>query len=131
MSSKKIFALLAAFAWISINEFVRNQFFFKHLWEAHYQSVGLTFPADPANGAIWGLWSLLLASLVYVLLQKFSLWQTTVISWIAGFVMMWLVIGNLGVLPYAVLPYAIPWSLLEGFGAAWIIEKIKGAIRIT
>ena len=38
--------------------------------------------------------------------------------------MMWLVVGNMGVLPFDVLPYAVPWSLLECFGAAWIIGKV-------
>ena len=42
-----------------------------------------------------------------------------------AFVMMWVVIGNLDVLPYGILPYALPLSLLEVFGAAWIIRKFR------
>ncbi|MCC7245638.1 MAG: hypothetical protein IT269_08170 [Saprospiraceae bacterium] len=124
MSSKKILAILGAFAWISLSEFVRNQFFFKHLWEAHYQSMGLTFPAAPVNGAVWGLWSLVFASVIYVLSRKFSVGQTVWLAWVIGFVMMWLVIGNLGVLPMKLLPYALPLSVLECFVAVWIINKI-------
>jgi len=38
---------------------------------------------------------------------------------------MWLVIGNLGVLPWGILPVAIPLSLLEAFLAAFIIKKLS------
>ena len=37
---------------------------------------------------------------------------------------MWVVIGNLGVLPYGLLLYALPLSLLEAFLAALIIKKL-------
>jgi hypothetical protein len=46
---------------------------------------------------------------------------------LAGFVMMWLVIGNLGVLPYGLLFIAVPLSLLEAFLAAFIIVKLSDA----
>lgn len=124
MIVKNILSILAAFAWISANEFVRNQFLFKHLWETHYQSMGLIFPSAPANGAVWGLWSLVFAGVIYALRQRFSFGQTTALAWVIGFVMMWLVIGNMGVLPFAILPYAIPWSFVECLGAVWLIPKI-------
>lgn len=127
MSSKNLLALLAAFGWISVSEFVRNQYLFKYLWEAHYQSLGLQFPAAPSNGAIWGLWSLVFAAVIYVLNQKFTFWQTILLAWVLGFVMMWLVIGNLGVLPFTLLPYAVPLSALECLLAVWLIRKISPA----
>jgi hypothetical protein len=37
---------------------------------------------------------------------------------------MWVVIGNLNVLPTGILLYAIPLSLLEAFVAAWIIKRL-------
>jgi hypothetical protein len=124
MTVKNILSTLAAFAWISANEFVRNQFVFKHLWEAHYQSMGLTFPAAPVNGAVWGLWSLVFAGVIYTLRQRFGFGQTIALAWVIGFVMMWLVIGNMGVLPFSLLSYAIPWSFVECLGAVWLIQKI-------
>jgi len=39
--------------------------------------------------------------------------------------MMWLVIGNLQVLPYGILPVAVPLSLLEVFLAVWIVKKLS------
>jgi hypothetical protein len=38
---------------------------------------------------------------------------------------MWLVIGNLLVLPFSMLPYAIPWSIVEALVASLIIYKIS------
>jgi hypothetical protein len=39
------------------------------------------------------------------------------------FAMMWIVIGNLAVLPYGLLIFAVPLSLLESFVSVWIIKS--------
>jgi len=121
-----IIPVLLATLWISLSEFVRNELLFKSYWIKHYQSLGLVFPSDPINGAIWGLWSLLFAIFIFNLSKKFTLTQTSILSWFAGFVLMWVVIGNLGVLPYGLLLIAVPLSLLEAFIASLIITKITG-----
>jgi len=122
---KTILPIFLATVWISISEFVRNEFFVKSYWTNHYQKLGLTFPAEPVNGAVWGVWSLLFAVAIFILVKKFTLVQTTFISWFAGFVLMWVVIGNLGVLPYGILVYAIPLSILESFVATLIIKRFS------
>ena len=119
-----ILPLLLATIWISISEFVRNEFIVKSFWTSHYKALGLTFPSNPVNGAVWGIWSLLFAIVIFIISKKFTLIQTTLIAWFVGFILMWVVIGNLGVLPYGLLPYAIPLSLIESFLAAWIIKKL-------
>jgi len=120
-----ILPVLLATIWISISEFVRNQLLFKSYWVEHYQAMGLTFPAEPINGAMWGVWSLLFAIAIFILAKKFTFWETTFFSWVIGFVLMWVVIGNLGVLPYGLLVYAVPLSLLEAFLAVWIIKQFQ------
>lgn len=128
MSVKRaVFPVLLATVWISISEFVRNSFLVHDAWLAHYQNLRLTFPEQPVNGAVWGIWSLVFAIIIYVLHQKFTFWQTVLLSWIIGFAMMWLVIGNLGVLPIDILPYAIPLSILEVLVAVLIINKLSPA----
>ena len=62
--------------------------------------------------------------LIYIFSKKFSLLQTTLLAWFIGFVFMWLIIGNLGVLPFGILPYAIPLSILEAYIASFIIHKM-------
>jgi len=120
---KTILPVFLATIWISISEFVRNEFLLKSFWTKHYKDLGLTFPSEPANGAVWGIWSLFLAAGIFILAKKFTLIQTTFLSWFVAFVMMWLVIGNLGVFPYGILLYAIPLSILESFIATLIIKK--------
>lgn len=124
---KTILPILLATIWISISEFARNELLFKSYWTSHYNKLGIEFPSEPVNGAIWGLWSLLFAILIFILAKKFTLWQTTFISWLAGFVLMWVVIGNMDVLPYGLLYFAIPLSLLEAFLASLIIKKTAGS----
>ena len=122
---KTVLPILIATIWISISEFVRNSFLLNNLWTEHYKTLGLTFPEQPINGAVWGIWSLCFAIAIYIFSKKYSLVQTTFLSWFVGFVFMWLVVGNLGVLPFGILFYAIPLSLLEAFVATYIIFKLS------
>lgn len=121
---KVIFPIVVATVWISISEFVRNEILVKSDWVEHYQKLGLVFPSEPLNGAMWGVWSLCLAIAIFVMAKKFSLMQTTLLAWFVGFFLMWLVIWNLNVLPVTILVFAVPLSLLEVFLASFIIKKM-------
>ena len=126
---KKIFPIILATIWISISEFVRNTFLLHNYWTAHYQYLGLTFPEQPINGAVWGIWSLCFAIAIFIFSKKYTMVQTSFLSWFVGFVFMWLVVGNLGVLPIKILIFAIPLSLLEAFLATFIIFKFSKKIE--
>lgn len=119
--------ILAAGVWISLSEFARNELLFKSYWVDHYRTLGLAFPSAPINGAIWGLWSLLFAVAIHILSRKFTLIETTFLAWFMGFVLMWVVVWNLGVLPPGLLVFAVPLSLLEAFLAAWLIRKQRNS----
>jgi hypothetical protein len=120
-TGKSVLAILSATIWISLSEFIRNQFLLKSYWIDHYKSLGLVFPEKPVNGAMWGVWSLVYAIVIFFLAKKFPLFPTVILAWLIGFVMMWIVIGNLGVLPYRLLVYAVPLSILEAFVASVIL----------
>lgn len=60
MLKKTFLPVLLSTNWISISEFLRNEVLFKSYWTEHYAGLGMPFPSEPINGAIWGLWSLLL-----------------------------------------------------------------------
>lgn len=122
---KSLLPILLATVWISLSEFIRNTFLLHHHWIEHYQGLGLTFPKQPVNGAVWGIWSLCFAIAIFIFSKKYTLIQTTLISWFVGFVFMWLVVANLGVLPLEILFYAIPLSILEAFLATYIIFKFN------
>jgi hypothetical protein len=84
----------------------------------------MEFPSEPINGAMWGLWSLLFAISIFVITRKFNVLESSILAWVFGFVMMWVVLGNLSVLPFGLLLYAVPLSMLEVFLAVWIIKKV-------
>jgi hypothetical protein len=119
-----ILPILLAAIWISISEFVRNEFLFKSYWTDHYQTLGLVFPSEPINGAVWGIWSLCFAVAIFIIAKRFPLFQTTLLSWFVGFVLMWISTGNMGVLPFGLLVYAVPLSFLEAFLASYIVKKL-------
>lgn len=120
---KATLSIIISTIWISISEFLRNSFLVHKYWISHYQKLSIEFPEKPLNGAIWGIWALCFSIAIYIISRKFSLIQTTFLSWLMGFVLMWLVIGNLAVLPMNTLFLAIPLSFLETFIATYIIKK--------
>lgn len=119
-----IIPVLLATTWISISEFVRNEIIVKSYWTGHYEKLGLVFPSEPVNGAVWGIWSLCFAIAIFIIAKKYTLLQTTFLSWFVGFVLMWIVTWNMSVLPAGLLLFAIPLSILEAFLASLIIKRI-------
>ncbi|HRK73240.1 MAG TPA: hypothetical protein PLL64_03115 [Rhodothermales bacterium] len=128
---RRLGGILAATVWISLSEFIRNEILFKSYWVTHYALLGLTFPDNPINGAVWGLWSFLFAIALSALFQRFSFIQTIFWGWFMAFVLMWVVIGNMNVLPYGLLVFAVPLSILEVFGAVWLIQRIHPELSAT
>ncbi|HTZ19065.1 MAG TPA: hypothetical protein VMB78_11575 [Dissulfurispiraceae bacterium] len=123
--SRGIVAVISAGIWVNASEFFRNEILLKTYWVGHYQSLGITFPSEPMNGMIWIGWGFLFSMAIYIISGKFSLLQTTLLSWFVAFVLMWIVTWNLNVLPGAVLVYAVPLSLLEAFVGAWICKRMS------
>ncbi len=121
---KSIIPIIAATGWISLSEFFRNEVLVKSLWVAHYRALGLTFPDAPINGAVWGVWSLAFATFVYLISKKYDARRATLVAWFAAFPLMWISLGDLGILPLATLWAAVPLSLLETFVAVLIIKKL-------
>jgi len=118
-------AITVAGIWINASEFLRNQVLLKADWVDHYQSLGITFPSALQNGMVWALWGFLFAAAIYWISRKFSVVQTTLISWFMAFVLMWVVTWNLNVLPAAILWYAVPLSLVETLVGSWICARMS------
>ena len=125
LSPKTGLVLIIATLWIALNEFGRNQIVLLSEWERHYANLGMNFQTTPLNGLVWLGWSFALAALILTLSTKFRFGATLGLTFVASFGMMWLVIFNLGVLPFGILPLAVPWSLLEIAGAWWLIHRIN------
>lgn len=119
-----IVPVLAATVWISTLEFLRNEALFKAYWTDHFAALGLVFPSETLNNIMWGVWSLVFAVILRVLMQGFPPVKAAVFGWFALFVPMWITIGNLGVFPWGLLPIAIPASMVEASGAVWIMHAL-------
>lgn len=118
---KTILPILLSTINISLFEFIRNDVFLKNYWVEHYQNMGIEFPSAPINGAVWGIWALCFSISIYIISKKFTLFQSLGLAWFYGFILMWLVTGNLGVIPFKILVYAIPASILEVYISTWLI----------
>lgn len=118
-------SILASALWIVTSEFIRNELLFKNYWVDHYKSLNLSFSTSAINGVFWMIWSFVFAFVIAKITSKYSFWETFIISWLLGFVMMWLVLYNLQVLPLFLLLPAIPLSLLEVFVAIKIIKYFE------
>ncbi len=125
LKSRSIVAIMLAGIWVNASEFFRNEILLKKYWVDYYKSLGMTFPSAPLNEMLWVVWGFLFALAIYLISRKFNLLQTTLISWLTGFVLMWVITWNLNVLPVVILIYAIPLSLLEAFIGSYICRKIS------
>ncbi|HQN64526.1 MAG TPA: hypothetical protein PLR90_06145 [Methylophilus sp.] len=122
--NKNFLAILISGIWVNVSEFLRNELLFKSYWTGHYQSLGLTFPSRPINGALWGVWGFVFAWMIFMLSRRFSLLNTVIIGWVMGFVLMWITLWNLSVLPTGLLVYAVPLSLLEVAVGAYLCKRL-------
>lgn len=122
--SKSILAVFLAGVWVNASEFFRNTILLKSYWDTHYQALHIPFSSTPVNGLLWMVWGFLFAYTIFVISRKFSLLHTALLSWLMAFVLMWIVLWNLSVLPNGLLLFAVPLSLLEAFVAAYICKKL-------
>lgn len=122
---KTILPILVTGIWINVSESIRWIFLVEQYWIDHYQTLGLSFPNETVNMVVWMIWGFLFATIIFILSRKFSLLQTTILSWTVAFAMMWIVVWNVGILPTGMLWYVIPLSLLEVFIAVLICKRIR------
>lgn len=122
---RSIAAIILAGLWINASEFFRNEILLKSYWANHYQSLELTFPSEPLNGIVWVIWGFLFATAIHVVSRRFGLVQTALVCWLMGFVLMWIVLWNLSVLPGGILVFAVPLSFLEALVGSYICRKIS------
>lgn len=123
---KLLLAVLASGLWINGSEFVRNELLFKDYWMETYASLGMVFPSSAPNNLLWATWGFLLAVVIVFLARKLSFFEILLATWVPAFLLMWIVVGNLNVLPLGLLPIAMPWSVVEVAVAVVVAGKIVG-----
>lgn len=119
-----ILAVITGGIWIDFSEFARNELLLKSYWLDKYESLGLTFPSASVNNAMWAVWGFILAGCIAFFARTHTLIETVLLAWVMAFLMMWIVIWNLGVLPVRLLSVAVPWSIVEVTVAALIAKRV-------
>jgi hypothetical protein len=119
-------AVVVSGVWMNLSEFVRNEFVIKHVWVKGFEEIGLSFPSAPINGVVWVIWTFIFCAVLTVLNMKFNALKSTVICWVTGFGLLWIAMWNIGILPKGLLYWAVPWSFVEVYVAAFICNRIVG-----
>lgn len=117
---KIIVPILITGIWINVSETVRWMFLVESYWLEKYQNLNLVFPDETINIITWMIWGFFHATVIFILSRRYNLLQTTFLSWFVAFVMMWVIVWNIGVLPTGMLWFNIPLSLFEAFIGAYI-----------
>ena len=120
-----ILPILLTGIWLNISGTIRWIYLIEPYWHEKYIYLNLEFPAEPINNIIWMIWGLMFAIVIFILSKKFSLIQTTLLSWFMVYVMMWIVVWNVGVLPTRMLWINIPLSFIDAYVGALICIKLS------
>ena len=121
---KTILPILLTGIWINISATIRWELLIKSYWVEQYENLGLVFPNELINGITWMIWGFLFAIIIFVLSKKFGTIQTALLSWFTVFVMMWIVVWNINILPTGMLWFNAPLSLFEAFVGALICKRL-------
>jgi hypothetical protein len=108
-----IWHILIVSLWINIAETLRWLLYSKAYFLEHYQSLNLVLPFGPIYLILWLIWGILLSTIIYIISKKYTLLQTTVMIWIMAFLMVWITLFNLNVLPLSMLWLVIPLSFID------------------
>lgn len=78
--SRVVLAILAAGIWMNLSEFVRNELLVRELWINGFSAIGLSFPSDPVNGAVWGVWTFIFVTVLVLLTRTLGVIRSTLMS---------------------------------------------------
>ena len=117
-------AVVASGMWMNLSEFIRNEFVIKHMWIKGFEEIGLSFPSAPVNGLVWVIWTFIFCAVLTTLNMRFNALRSTIICWVTGFGLLLIAMWNIGILPKGILYWAVPWSFVEVYVAAFICNRI-------
>jgi len=120
---KTILPILLTGIWINVSITIGWMLILEGYWIEKYQSLNIVFPTGLTNNIVWMIWGFMYGIAIFILSKKFSVLQTTLISWFAAFAMMWVIVWNIGVLPTGMLLFNIPNTLFITLIGAWICKR--------
>jgi hypothetical protein len=110
---KAIWQILLVSLWINIIETLRWILFAKPDIDMHFKAANLVLPNEPINNLLWLIWGIIIAVMIFIVSKKFKVLQTTFIVWITVYVMHWIALWNMAVLPINILWLAVPLTFIN------------------
>ena len=120
---KAIWKILLVSIWINIFETLRWMLFAKPEIDMHFKAANLVLPNEPINNLLWLIWGIIIAVMIFIVSKKFKVLQTTFIVWITVYVMHWIALWNMAVLPINILWLAVPLTFINVLVGAVICTK--------
>ncbi len=122
---KAIWKILLVSIWINIFETLRWMLFAKPEIDMHFKAANLVLPNEPINNLLWLIWGIIIAVMIFIVSKKFKVLQTTFIVWITVYVMHWIALWNMAVLPINILWLAVPLTFINVLVGALISKYFQ------
>jgi hypothetical protein len=117
---KAIWQIFLVSIWINIFETLRWMLFAKPEIDMHFKAANIVLPNEPINNLLWLIWGIIIAVMIFIVSKKFKVLQTTFIVWITVYVMNWIALWNMAVLPINILWLAVPLTFINVLAGALI-----------
>lgn len=110
---KTIWQIFLVSIWINIFETLRWILFAKPDIEVYFKSNNFLLPNESLNNILWLVWGVIIAVMIFIISKRYKVLQTTFIIWITVYVMHWIALWNMAVLPIKILFLAIPLTFIN------------------
>ncbi len=127
---KTIWQILLVSIWINIFETLRWMLFAKPEIDMHFKAANLVLPNEPINNLLWLIWGIIIAVMIFIVSKKFKVLQTTFIVWITVYVMHWIALWNMAVLPINILWLAVPLTFTNVLVGALISKYFQSTEKL-
>jgi len=127
---KAIWQILLVSIWINIFETLRWMLFAKPEIDMHFKAANLVLPNEPINNLLCLIWGIIIAVMIFIVSKKFKVLQTTFIVWITVYVMHWIALWNMAVLPINILWLAVPLTFINVLIGALISKYFQSKEKI-
>jgi hypothetical protein len=121
--------IIAGWVWISGCEYGINQVWLKSQWDDYFGAIGVTYPGDITNLALWAGWCLAYAIAMRMMLARFGALFAGIITWILVFGLTMISLSNFGMMDTEMLKLFAMGSLAEAISAALVMSMFVGINR--
>ena len=120
LGRRNIATIVLTGMWINASEFFRNQILLIDNWVDHFQALGMEFPSTPLNAIVWVIWGFIFAVMIYILSDRFSLLETSLVSWViaSGISLIWLALRVREV-------RLVSWVIVSGISLIWVVPRYR------